>query len=303
MFIFLSQFGSVVSDLSINKLPVDVNILNDFGETFESYGLDISQYKVNFIKRRLDRRMRILDMKDYSEYALFLKKERKEFEEFFMSLSINVTDFFRDSVVYKNFKSFIIPKILDSIQGDKVRIWSAGCASGEEPYSIAISFMRSIDKFSNSSIEIIANDISGNALEHAQNGIYPAASIEKLPSDIISKYFQKAVTGEKTEYEIDASIKDLVTFKKCDILSLNVRQLDAIFCRNVLIYYERVAQELIMNKFYQSLKDSGYLVLGMDETMLGKKCEKLFYPLMARERIYQKISSNSNCHCDRASAP
>lgn len=295
MYFFLSWLGSVVSNLSINKLPVGVDILNDFGETFESYGLDISQYKANFIKRRLDRRMRILDIKDYSEYASFLKKERKEFEEFFMSLSINVTNFFRDFAVYDNFKSVIIPRILDSKQNDKVRIWSAGCASGEEPYSIAILFLQSINKLNSSSIEIVANDISGNALEYAQNGIYPAASIEKLPVDIISKYFQKTGTAEKTEYEIDASIKDLVTFKKCDILSNNVIQLDAIFCRNVLIYYESVAQELIMNKFYQSLKDSGYLVLGMDETMLGKKCEKLFYPLMARERIYQKISPNSNC--------
>ncbi|SRR5579885_260576 len=280
--------------LSLSKLSADDEILNVFGKVFESYGADITRYKSAFIKRRLDRRMGILDIKDYSDYALVLKNERREFEELFLSLSINVTNFFRDSIVYDNFRLFITPKILSNLgQSGKIRIWSAGCASGEEPYSIAIMFLNIIEKLNNFSVEIIANDISKKAIEYAQNGRYPAKSIEKLPSDIITKYFHK-ITGETdTEYGINPSIKSKITFRTCDILSSDSKQIDAIFCRNVLIYYEREAQELILQKFHQCLRDGGYLVLGMDETMLGRKCEKLFFPVMARERIYQKVLPNS----------
>lgn len=284
-----------MNKLSLNKLSADDDILNIFGKVFEGYGTDITRYKLGFIKRRLDRRMGILNIQNYSDYALVLKKERKEFEELFRSLSINVTNFFRDHAVYDSFKSSIIPKILsNSKQGGKIRIWSAGCASGEEPYSIAIMFLQVIEKSNNFGIEIIANDISRKAIEYAQNGIYPAKSIEKLPPDIITKYFQRTTNGTKTEYEVTASIKNKISFKICDILSNGAKQIDTIFCRNVLIYYEREAQDLIMSKFHHCLNETGFLVLGMDETMLGRKCEKLFYPIIARERIYQKVISNKS---------
>ncbi|MDH2908254.1 MAG: protein-glutamate O-methyltransferase CheR, partial [Candidatus Nitrosotalea sp.] len=90
------------------------------------------------------------------------------------------------------------------------------------------------------------------------------------------------------------SIKDMVTFKSGDILSDTIQSFDVVFCRNVLIYYEKEAQELILTKFYKGLRDYGYLVLGMDETLFGKRCQKLFDPLMARERIYQKIAQPNN---------
>ncbi|MDE2590195.1 MAG: protein-glutamate O-methyltransferase CheR [Patescibacteria group bacterium] len=262
-----------------------------FKLVFETYGFDIGRYKPAFMKRRIDRRMRLLEITEYSEYALVLKKEKSEFEELFVSLSINVTNFFRDFTVYDKFRLHIIPKILSGLnQQNKIRIWSAGCASGEEAYSLAILFMHETSKLGSYKIEIIANDISEKAVGFAQNGRYTTKSIEKLPNDVIAANFHKVINEENNvEYELIPTIKNLISFKVCDILSSDVKQLDVIFCRNVLIYYEREAQELIISKFYHSLKDSGYLVLGMDETMLGRRCEKLFHPLMARERIYQKI--------------
>lgn len=277
--------------LSLNKLSVDDDILDLFKLVFETYGFDIGRYKPAFMKRRIDRRMRLLEITEYSEYALVLKKEKSEFEELFVSLSINVTNFFRDFTVYDKFRLHIIPKILSGLnQQNKIRIWSAGCASGEEAYSLAILFMHETSKLGSYKIEIIANDISEKAVGFAQNGRYTTKSIEKLPNDMIAANFHKVINEENNvEYELIPTIKNLISFKVCDILSSDVKQLDVIFCRNVLIYYEREAQELIISKFYHSLKDSGYLVLGMDETMLGRRCEKLFHPLMARERIYQKI--------------
>jgi chemotaxis protein methyltransferase CheR len=268
----------------------------EFNNVFASYGLDLTRYKPAFIKRRLDRRMRILNISDYSKYSLTLKDNRKEFEEIFSSLSINVTNFFRDSTVFDRFQLFIIPKILSDLGGSgKIRVWSAGCASGEEPYSIAMMFKQAIRKLPNLEVEIIANDVNKLAIQFAQHGRYSTKSVESLPSNVILNNFQKRIIdNNNAEYEVVQTIKDMVTFKVGDILSDTMQFFDVIFCRNVLIYYEKEAQELIFTKFYKSLKDSGYMVLGMDETMFGRRCQKLFNPLMARERIYQKVSQQNN---------
>ncbi|MDE1829800.1 MAG: protein-glutamate O-methyltransferase CheR [Thaumarchaeota archaeon] len=281
--------------MSLSELPISEDVPELFKPIFNDYGLDITRYKPAFMKRRIDRRMRILDLNTYSEYALVLKKEKSEFEELFESLSINVTNFFRDFSVFDKFRLEIIPKIVSGLdKHDKIRIWSAGCASGEEAYSLAIMFAGETSRYGNT-IEIIANDVSEKAITFAQNGRYIANSIEKLPNSIIAKNFHMLTNVENNiEYEVNPSIKNLISFKVCDILSTDAKQMDVILCRNVLIYYEREAQELIINKFYHSLKDTGYLVLGMDETMLGRRCEKLFHPSMARERIYQKIPSKKH---------
>ncbi|MDE1763462.1 MAG: protein-glutamate O-methyltransferase CheR [Thaumarchaeota archaeon] len=279
--------------MSLSNLTTDEDVLNIFSSVFKSYGADITRYKSSFIKRRLGRRMGILGLKNYLDYEQVLKKNSVEFEELFMSLSINVTNFFRDSIVYESFKSFIMPKILANVgPGGRIRIWSAGCASGEEPYSIAIMLLSALEKSDNFSIEIVANDISRKAIEYAQRGKYSVKSVEKLPPNVVTKYFQK-IGNTNTEYEVNSSVKNQISFKICDILSNDVKQIDAIFCRNVLIYYGRESQELILSKFHKCLKEHSYLVLGMDETMLGRKCEKLFNPVMARERIYQKILPNN----------
>jgi chemotaxis protein methyltransferase CheR len=268
----------------------------EFNNVFASYGLDLARYKPAFIKRRLDRRMRILNISDYSKYSLTLRDNRKEFEEIFASLSINVTNFFRDSTVFDRFQLSILPKILSDLDGSsKIRVWSAGCASGEEPYSIAMMFKQAIEKLPNLEVEIIANDVNKHAIQFAQRGRYPAKSVESLPPNIILNNFQKkTIDNNNTEYDVVPVIKDMVTFKVGDILSDAMQSFDVIFCRNVLIYYEKEAQELIFTKFYKGLKDSGYMVLGMDETMFGRRCQKLFNPLMPRERIYQKVLQQNN---------
>lgn len=281
-------------ELSFNGTAEDDAILRDFGSVFDRYGHDITRYKPNFIKRRLDRRMGILEINDYSDYATFLRNEKKEFEELITSLSINVTSFFRDSKVYESFESLILPKLLPKLNSaEKIRIWSAGCASGEEPYSIAIMFLRKIGKQEKFGLEIIANDISKKAIEYARAGRYPSEMMEKIAPDVVTKYFKETNDAGWKEYMVDDSVKRIVSFKSSDILSNDERGFDVIFCRNVLIYYEKEAQELILSKFYLSLKDSGYLVLGMDETMLGMRSEKLFRLLMPRERIYQKVLPKS----------
>lgn len=282
--------------MSLNGLTLNAEVMNEFNKISAGYGLDLARYKPAFIKRRLDRRMRMLNISEYSQYAHVLKNDRKEFEEIFLSLSINVTNFFRDSAVFDRFQLSILPQILSNLgENKKIRIWSAGCASGEEPYSIAIMFNQILGKIMNLDVKVIGNDVNKTAIQFAERGRYSRKSVESLPPDVIKNNFQKiSNNGQDVEYEVVQSVKDMVTFKVGDILSDPMQSFDVIFCRNVLIYYEKEAQELILTKFYKGLKDSGYLVLGMDETMFGRRCQKLFNPLMVRERIYQKMLQVGN---------
>jgi len=275
--------------MSDSSTLVDSALVKPFTKVFEKHGLDLTRYKFSFLKRRMDIRMRTRDVSDYLQYAAILNNEPSEFVELFQTLSINVTSFFRDNEVYAEVSSFIKTIIENAKPTDQIRVWSAGCATGEEPYSIAILFNEALYK-KNISVNITATDVSQKALDFARDGKYSSSSLKTTSKNFIDKYFQSIwQKDDAVEYQINQNLKQMVTFKLGDILSAGIQFFDIIFCRNVLIYYTKDAHELIFSKFHKSLKKNGLLVLGMDETMLGTNGEKLFRSMMPRERIYQKI--------------
>jgi chemotaxis methyl-accepting protein methylase len=277
--------------LSLDDSELPAGVMSEFTRVFAINGIDLTLYKPSFIKRRLDRRMNILDISEYDMYVKMLIDNHKEFEEISSSLHINVTSFFRDPDVFNTFKTSILPRLFSNLKSSqKIRIWSAGCASGEEAYSVALMIYQVVDKFNIPNVEIIANDVNYDAIQFAQRGKYSSKNIESLPNDVVSNNFHKVIdSNDDVHYEIGQHIKKMITFRQGDILSYNIPFFDIVFCRNVLIYYEPEAQDLILTKFYTNLKNGGYLILGMDETLFGRRCHKLFHPLMLRERIYQKI--------------
>ena len=277
--------------MSLDDSELPAGVMSEFTRVFAINGIDLTLYKPSFIKRRLDRRMNILDISEYDMYAKMLIGNHKEFEEISSSLHINVTSFFRDPDVFNTFKTSILPRLFSNLKSSqKIRIWSAGCASGEEAYSVALMIHQAVDKFNIPNVEIIANDVNYDAIQFAQRGKYSSKNIESLPNDVVSNNFHKVIDdNDDVHYEIGQHIKKMITFRQGDILSCNIPFFDIVFCRNVLIYYEPEAQDLILTKFYTNLKNGGYLILGMDETLFGRSCHKLFHPLMLRERIYQKI--------------
>ena len=271
----------------------DTKLAPVFLKVLERHGLDLNRYKIAFLKRRFNIRMRERGLSDYVEYAKLLEKDPEEFAELFQKLCINVTNFFRDSHVYSTFASHVLPVIASQVKPfNNIRIWSAGCASGEEPYSIAILFSHALND--NARIEIIASDVNKEAIQFAKEGKYSANSLRELPEDLRIKYFRLLYDNKNMtpEYRVIDQIKNLVTFKVDDLLSSQDKYFDVIFCRNVLIYYEKETQEIIFRKFHRNLKENGYLVIGMDESMLGKESQKLFTSIMPRERIYQKRIPN-----------
>lgn len=277
--------------MSLDEPLSDAELIDVIGNTLKRKGVDLNRYKITFLKRRLDIRMKIKGISDYSKYALFLNNDSQELTELLQSLSINVTNFFRDAQIFNTFSNMVAPSLISRTkQFDTIRIWSAGCATGEEPYSIAILFKEALEHQKGPLVEITATDVSQKAINFAKIGLYSSLSMKELSPHLIAKYFHiiKDKDEKSMQYQISENIKSRVNFKVDDILSNSIHSYDVIFCRNVLIYYTKDAHDLILTKFYNSLKNSGYLILGMDETMLGRKVERLFSPISIKERIYQR---------------
>lgn len=278
--------------LEISISEQDLNEITKFVQ--KKRGLDLSYFKPAFLSRRIGIRMKMLNISNSSQYAELLNSDVNEVGTLYDSLSINVTKFYRDKQVWQVFGNKIIPKILkESKPIEKLRIWSCGCASGEEPYSIAIMFSEALGNTTNK-IKILATDINSKALQHARKGIYTSDNLKNLDSLLITKYFKKTNDGN---FKIIDKIKNLVSFNLADVTTYPISYLDIIFCRNLLIYYGKDAQDLIFKKFHTLLKPNGYLVLGMDETLWGHKLQNSFSSLNSRDRIYQKkfpVESKSN---------
>ena len=166
-----------------------------------------------------------------------------------------------------------------------LRIWSAGCASGEEPYTIAIILLEELgDNLGNLLVSILATDIDDDALKKAMQGFYQPFSLKNIPPNILKKYFH----SENGGYRIKDVVKRLVRFRKHDLISgEKLRYFDVIFCRNVMIYFSRELQERLFMDFYNSLNDGGFLIIGKTETLTGEAREK-FICVNVQERIFRK---------------
>ena len=274
------------------EVAISEKDLNEIKEcVLNRRGMDLSYFKPAFLARRINVRMKMLNITSSSEYASLLNSNPDEISSLYDSLSINVTKFYRDKKVWQVFSNNAVPKLKEIAKpSDTIRIWSCGCASGEEAYSLAIMFNEAF-KSSEQKFKILATDINLHALKHARRGIYTYDNLKNLDSILISKYFKKIGTNE---YQVIDKLKDLVSFNLGDITTFPASYLDVVFCRNLLIYYGRDAQDLIFKKFYTVLKPNRFLVLGMDETLWGHKFENSFLPISSRERIYQKKSQTDS---------
>ena len=259
-------------------------------ELFRHLEVSGDAYKDTYLLRRIRARMRKLGVNSFIEYYRILKGNRKELEELLFTIAINVTEFFRDPIVWKTFQRRVIPEIV-GVKRRKysrlIRIWSAACSTGQEPYSIAMTLYEALgENLSGFRVQILASDIDREALSIAMKGEYPADAVEKqVPRYMIAKYFVKV---SEDRYRISPKVRKLVRFQYFNLLSPRYpRGFDVIFIRNVLIYMKRDAQTEIFKRLYDSLEDHGFLVLGKTETILGEAA-KLFklYDLVAR--IYRK---------------
>jgi chemotaxis methyl-accepting protein methylase len=251
-------------------------------------GFQCSSYKDKCLRRRIAVRIRARGVSGCAEYSAMLDDDPREYERLMRSLTVNVTKFFRNWDTYSAIDQKVVPALMGNRERE-IRVWSAGCSSGEEPYSIGILMHRHAaanDGGRLESVVIVGTDIDTDCLGEAERGVYAESALGDTPADLREQYFPQ-VAGLRT---MVPGVRRLVTFEARDLL-LFEPPFDAahlIVCRNVIIYLERAAQDALFTHFHQTLAPGGFLVLGKVETLLGE-ARGLFSPVNARERIFRKI--------------
>jgi two-component system CheB/CheR fusion protein len=249
-----------------------------------SRGFDFTGYKRSTLRRRISRRMQQLD--SFEEYLDHLEVHPEEFAQLFNTILINVTAFFRDAPAWEFLASEIIPRILNSKQpSDSIRVWSAGCASGEEAYTIAIVLAETLgmDTF-RQRVKIYATDIDEEALTQARQAIYNAKAVRDLPPEVVSKYFERV--GPHCVFRSD--LRRAIIFGRYNLLQdAPIPRLDLVVCRNTLMYFNAEAQARILARLHFALKEHGFLFLGKAEMLLTHT--NLFAPADLKHRIFTKV--------------
>jgi chemotaxis protein methyltransferase CheR len=226
--------------------------------------IDLSSYKEKQMRRRIDSLVSRNNCKSYDEYVDLLKKDTAVFDEFINFLTINVSEFYRNPDQWELLHNEYFPYLMGKF-GKKLKIWSAACSTGDEPYSLVMALSRFMPL---SDIHIIATDIDKQVIAQAKTGLYSEKSIKNVPDDLKSKYFTKVGSS----YQISDDIKRCVEFKTHDLLrDPYLKDMDMIVCRNVLIYFTEEAKEEIYRKFYAALKDKAILFIGSTEQVMDYK--------------------------------
>ena len=246
--------------------------------------IQCSNYKEDYIKRRLLSRMRSTSTATYNDYLKYLKDNPPELENLRNALTINVTEFFRDNDVYDLVRKEVLPSIFKTRKS--IRIWCAGCSTGEEPYSLAmiLSDLMAADK--TLSGQIFATDIDEVVLKKAKDGIYSEKSMGKLSETQIHRHFTKLPDGT---YQVKPHLQALIRFRPHDLMSGQPisRFLDMITCRNVTIYFTEKQKDDLARTFHGALVPGGYYVMGKTE-YLGREVETLFAPVNSIQKVYRK---------------
>lgn len=245
----------------------ELKLFND--EIFVRFGLFFRDNKIDFVSKRLLERLKVKKIKSFREYYKFLKESpggEMEYVKLLDLLTIKETSFFRNTAHFEVLKETILPELKVKKAGDKkLTVWSAGCSSGEEPYSIAIVLLEIFGRFSDWDIKVIGSDISTAALLKAKRGVYSEKDVLPVPERLRKKYFSR----QKDRFELVDEVRKLVEFRYTNIINETflLKHLDIVFCRNVIIYFRDEIREAIIRNFHRSLNRGGYLFLGHAETI------------------------------------
>jgi two-component system CheB/CheR fusion protein len=255
-------------------------------------GHDFSLYKPSTIQRRIERRMAVNQIDSIAEYVKFLQQTPAELESLFRDLLIGVTNFFRDREAFAALETQVIPRLLEGkAAGAVIRVWTPGCSTGEEAYSIAILLMECLEKLKRScKLQVFATDIDSQAISAARTGIYPASIASDVSPERLARYFvpePESADGNPSAYRIHKSIRDVLVFSEQNVIKdPPFSKLDLISCRNLLIYMGGDLHKKLIPLFHYALKPGGFLFLGTSETV-GEHAD-LFATLDRKSKLYQQ---------------
>lgn len=251
-----------------NLSDKDFNRLRDI--IYNEAGIKLSDVKKALMQSRLMKRLRELQLGTFTEYHDYLiENYEKEKINFINAITTNKTDFFRENEHFEFMKNKILPDF-DKKGAKEIRIWSAGCSTGEEPYTIAITLHEYYNGKKSPEFLILATDIDTQVLNKAQEGLYPADHVAEVDPKYLNTYFTYVRNQNGAFYTVKDRLKEAVYFRRLNLLSEQYpmkKQFDIIFCRNVIIYFDKETQKKLFEKYYSYLKDDGYLLIGHSENI------------------------------------
>jgi len=253
-------------------------------------GFDFSGYKRTSLTRRISKRIQSIGAKDYSDYLDYLEVHPNEFVELFNTILINVTAFFREPHAWDYIASEIIPRIIATKQiSQPIRLWSAGCSSGEETYTLAMILAEALGMEQYSArVKVFATDVDIEALNHARHANYGVKEIQGIPQDLLGKYFEQ-VNGC---YIVQKELRRCVIFGRHDLVQdAPISRIDLLVCRNTLMYFNTETQSKILDRFNFALNNSGFLFLGKAEMLFSRNHS--FTPIDLRRRVFTKTPNGN----------
>jgi two-component system, chemotaxis family, CheB/CheR fusion protein len=270
--------------MSVAKAERELELLLDYLKG--NRGFDFTGYKRGSLGRRIQKRMQAVNVNGFSDYVDYLEVHPEEYSALFNTILINVTSFFRDPAAWETLQREVLPDLLSRKNAtESVRVWSAGCASGEEAYTLAIVLAESVgaDEF-RERVKIYATDVDEEALLRGRAGVYSAHEIEGVPEEFRSKYFDRV----ENQFAFKKDLRRQVIFGRHDLIQdAPISRVDLLVCRNTLMYFNAETQSRILARFHFALNDYGILFLGRAETLLTHA--STFTPVDLKRRISTKI--------------
>lgn len=242
---------------------------------YEKVGISLSEQKTTLIKGRLNKRLKQLGMNSFREYYEYLTGEESgdELTFFVSAISTNVTSFFRESTQWVWLEKYL-PQLISSKREKKIRIWSAGCSSGEEPYTILMFLQHHLSDFEKWDIKILATDISSKVLSKAIAGSYEAKHVELLPKEIALRSFKRVSSAAGVRYQVSSHLQEKVMFRLYNLVTdpfFFKNRFDMIFCRNVMIYFDDKTRHDLVGRFSTLLPKGAPLFLGSSESLTSHR--------------------------------
>lgn len=244
---------------------------------YDNTGIILNEQKRKLAYSRFSRRLKELNLNTFHEYCEIVRSGNKqEITHFANAITTNLTSFFREAHHFDRLIDEVMPKLLQK-STRRIRIWSAGCSTGEEPYSLGISILKKYPGITNWDFKILATDLDSKVLQTASDGIYKSQGLNTLDDPTIAKEWFKAGTMNGVEcVQIVPKVRDLIQFKKLNLMDQEWPMkgtFDVIFCRNVVIYFDHVTQQKLFSKFSKLQNNGDYLFIGHSETLKGFKTD------------------------------
>ncbi|MFN2627135.1 MAG: CheR family methyltransferase [Gaiellaceae bacterium] len=271
--------------MSRPDVPAELKSLLEYIRT--SRGFDFTGYKRPSLQRRIGKQMQTHQIASYEEYRRYLEAHPEKFVDLFNTILINVTSFFRDQVAWDYLRDEVVPRVLEARTSDEpIRIWSTGCASGEEAYTLAMIFAEATgeDDF-RMRVKVYATDVDDEALHQGRRAVYSAKTVEPVPAELRAKYFEE----QNGSFAFRSDLRRSVIFGRQDLIQdPPISRIDLLVSRNTLMYFVAETQERILRSFHFALRDGGFLFLGKPEVLVTRT--NLFAEVDLKRRVFTKVT-------------